>query len=118
MQIPLRVTFRDMGPSTAVNQRIRDKFAALETFCEDVTACHVVVEECHRQHQQGRLFHVRIDLVVPGTVLIVDREPHAHHAHEDVYVAIRDAFDAARRQLEDWVRERRGDHRGPQARQR
>ena len=118
MQVPLRVTFREMEPSDAVDQRIRERAAALEQFCGDITACHVVVEERHRHHHQGRLFHVRIDLSVPGTVLVVNREPHAHHEHEDVYVAIRDAFDAARRQLEDYVRERRGDHRGAQERSR
>ena len=118
MQAPLRVTFRDMAPSSVVQERIHEKAAALEQFCEDITACHVVVEEHHRHHHQGRLFHVRIDLSVPGTILVVNREPHAHQAHQDVYVAIRDAFDAARRQLEDWVRERRAEHRGAQARQR
>ena len=118
MQVPLRVTFRDMEPSPAIDERVRERAAALEQFCGDITACHVVVEEHHRHHHQGRLFHVRIDLTVPGTVLIVNREPHEHHAHEDVYVAIRDAFDAARRQLEDWVREHREEHRGAQARQR
>lgn len=111
MQVPLRVTFREMEPSAAVDDRVREKATWLEQFCDDITACHVVVEERHRHSHQGRLFHVRIDLTVPGKVLVVNRDPHEHHAHEDVYVAMRDAFDAARRQLEDYVRERRGDHR-------
>ena len=118
MQVPLRVTFRDMEPTAAVDQRIRERAAALEQFCDDITACHVVVEEHHRHHHQGGLFHVRIDLTVPGTVLVVNREPQKHQAHEDLYVAVRDAFDAARRQLEDWARERRGNHRGAHARSR
>jgi cold shock CspA family protein len=67
-----------------------------------------VVERPHRQHHKGTLFHVRIDLRVPGRELVVNRDPTEHHAHEDVYVAIRDAFDAARRQLEDHAREMRG----------
>lgn len=118
MQIPLQITFREMDPSAAVDERVREKAAWLEQFCDDITACHVVVEERHRHQHQGRLFHVRIDLTVPNKVLIVNRDPEERQAHEDVYVAIRDAFDAARRQLEDYVRERRGDHRGEQARQR
>jgi cold shock CspA family protein len=48
-------------------------------------------------------------LNVPGREIAVGRDPAAHHAHEDVYVAIRDAFDATRRLLEDYARERRGD---------
>ena len=118
MQIPLQITFREMDPSEAVDERVHEKAAWLEQFCDGITACHVVVEERHRHQHQGRLFHVRIDLTVPNKVLVVNREVHANQAHEDVYVAIRDAFDAARRQLEDYVRERRGDHRGEQARQR
>ncbi len=70
-------------------------------------ACRVVVETPHRRHHQGMLYHVRIDLTVPGGELALSREPAAHHAHEDVFVAIRDAFDAAVRQLEDYVRRRR-----------
>jgi ribosomal subunit interface protein len=118
MQVPLHITFREMDPSAAVDERVREKAVWLEQFCDDITACHVVVEERHRHRHQGRLFHVRIDLTVPGKVLVVNREPHEHQAHEDVYVAIRDAFDAARRQLEDFVRERRDDHRVERARSR
>jgi ribosome-associated translation inhibitor RaiA len=36
---------------------------------------------------------------VPGKELVVSRDPGDVHAHKDVYVAIRDAFDAAERQL-------------------
>jgi ribosomal subunit interface protein len=109
MQVPLQITFREMAPSAAVDARVREKATWLEQFCDDITACHVVVEERHRHQHQGRLFHVRIDLTVPNKVLVVNRDPHEHHTHEDVYVAIRDAFDAARRQLEDYVRVQRGD---------
>jgi hypothetical protein len=55
------------------------------------------------------LFRVRVDLKVPGREIAVGRDPAAHHAHEDVYVAIHDAFDTARQLLEDYAREARGD---------
>ena len=61
------------------------------------------------RRQQGNLFRVRVALKVPGSEIVVGRDPEAHHAHEDVYVAIRDAFDATRRLLEDHVRQGRGD---------
>ena len=109
MQVPLTVTFRNMPPSAAIEADIREKAAKLEEFYDRITSARVVVETPHRQHRQGRLFHVRIDLRVPGRELVVSREPAAHHAYEDVYVAIRDTFDAAKRQLEDYVRELRGD---------
>jgi len=108
MQVPLRVSFRNMPPSPAVEADIHEKAAKLEEFCDRITSVRVVVETPHRQHRQGKLFHVRIDVRVPGRELVVRREPAEHHAHEDIQVAVRDAFDAAKRQLEDYVREMRG----------
>ncbi len=103
------VTFRQMAPSPAVEGRVREKIAALERFHPRITSCRVVVEKEQRRHHKGDLFRVRIDIGVPGREIVVDRTGPKDHAHEDVYVALRDAFDAAARQLEDDVRARRGD---------
>jgi len=107
MQLPLQITFRNIPPSPAIDANIRKKAAQLDHFAEHIMACRVVVEAPHRRHHQGMLYHVRIDLTVPGGELALSREPAADHAHEDVFVAIRDAFDATVRQLEDHVRRRR-----------
>lgn len=109
MQLPLQITFRHMASSDAVAARIRERAAELERFFDRIISCRVVVECRHPRHQQGNLFRVRIDLKVPGREIAVGRDPAAHHAHEDVYVAIRDTFDATRRLLEDHGRERRGE---------
>lgn len=109
MKIPLQVTFRGFPHSDAVEANIRGKAEKLDHFFPDIMGCHVVVESHHRHHQHGNLYHVSIDLTVPGRELAVTRDPKKHQAHEDVYVAIRDAFDAARRRLEDYARELRGD---------
>ena len=109
MQLPLQITFRHMESSDAVTARIRERAGELERFFDRIMSCRVVVECRHPRRQQGNLFHVRVDLKGPGREIVVGRDPAAHHAHEDVYVAIRDAFDAARRVLEDHVRERRGE---------
>lgn len=108
MQVPLEITFRNMPPSPAIEAAIRDKAAKLEEFHDRITSTRVVVETPHRQHRRGKLFHVRVDLRIPGRELVVSRDPADHHAYEDVYVAIRDAFDGARRQLQDCAREMRG----------
>jgi hypothetical protein len=63
-------------------------------------SCRVVIELHHRHHHQA-ISTMRVDLKAPDTEIVASREPVEHHAHEDVYVAIRDAFDAVRRQLED-----------------
>ena len=108
MEIPLRITFRELPPSAAVEQRVRDCAAALERLHPKITGCHVVVEAQHHRHRQGQIYHVTVHLVVPEGEIVVTRDPAEHHAHEDVYVAVRDAFDAAARRLQDHLRRLRG----------
>ena len=105
MQVPMTISFRDVHPSAAVEADIREKADKLEEFFDRITSLRVVVERPHRRHRQGELFHVRIDLRVPGREIVVTREPAAHRAYEDLYVAIRDAFDDAKRQLQDYAKE-------------
>ncbi|HLK10644.1 MAG TPA: HPF/RaiA family ribosome-associated protein [Candidatus Binatia bacterium] len=116
MEVPLEVRFRNMAPSPALEAAIRERAQKLEEFCDRITGCRVVVEAPHRRHHQGNLYHLRIDLTVPGREIVVRRDPPEDRTHEDVYVVVRDAFDAVRRQLEDHVRRQRGDvksHTGP-----
>jgi ribosomal subunit interface protein len=108
MPIPLQISFRNMDPSPAVEERIRKKAEKLERFHDRIIGCTVVVEAPHRHHHKGKLYSVRVDISVPGKELIVDRAKPSDHAHEDVYVAVRDAFDAAVRRLEDQSRKVRG----------
>jgi ribosomal subunit interface protein len=108
MQIPLQISFRNMDPSPAVEERIRKKAAKLERFNDRIIGCSVVVEAPHRHHHKGKLYSVRVDVSVPGKEVVVDRAKPVDHAHEDIYVAIRDAFNAAVRRLEDQARKMRG----------
>jgi cold shock CspA family protein/ribosome-associated translation inhibitor RaiA len=108
MELPLQITFRNMSPSDAIETSIKERARKLDSFYDRIMGCRVVVEAPHRRHHKGRLYHVRIDITVPGGELVVNREPSKHAAHGDVYVAIRDAFDAARRKLQDHGRRRRG----------
>lgn len=109
MQLPLQITFRHMDPSRVVEARIREKAAKLDEFYDQIMSCRVLVEAPHGHHHQGKLYHVRVDLTVPEGELVASRSPQSHHSHEDVYVALRDAFDAAARQLQDYARQRRRD---------
>ena len=104
MQIPPQITIRDMEHSDALETHIRDKVNKLDEFFDRIMSCRVVVEMPHKHHHQGKHFNVRLDIGVPGSELVVNRD----HA-EDVYIALRDAFDAAKRQLEDYARKMRGD---------
>lgn len=108
MPIPTQVTFRNMGPSTAVEARVLEHSAGLERYHQRITACRVMVEAGHRHHHKGKLYHIRIEVAVPGGDIVVRRDPPEHHSHEEILVAIRDAFDAARRQLENHRRQQQG----------
>ena len=103
MKQPLEVRFLGMEPSEAVEAAARDKAAKLDHFCRDLMSCRVTIELLHKHKHQGQPFGVRIDVTLPGHELSVDRVQ-----HEDVYVALRDAFDDMRRQVEDAVRRTRG----------
>ncbi len=104
MKTPLQITFRDIEQSDALEAHIREKAEKLETFFEPIMSCRVVVEMPHQHKQQGKFFNVRVDVGVPGKEIVVNRDK-----HEDVYVALRDAFDATKRQLDDYSRRLRGE---------
>ncbi|WP_129781909.1 HPF/RaiA family ribosome-associated protein [Peristeroidobacter soli] len=104
MQTPLRISFRHMEPSAAVEARVREHLERLERFHEDIIGCHVIIEAppAHRRH--GAPFDVTIDLTIPGRE-IAFHTGHAERAeHEDVYVAIRDGFDRVKRLLHEQER--------------
>lgn len=103
MKLPLQITTRNVSLSEAAAETIKEKTAKLETFYDSIMACRVLVEAPHRHKHQGVSYNVRLDITVPGGEIVVKREP-----NEDLYVAIRDSFDAARRQLQSFARRQRG----------
>jgi ribosome-associated translation inhibitor RaiA len=127
MKIPTEITFRDMDPSPAVEDRIYDEAAKLEEFHSGIMSCRVMVEIPHEHHKLGKRFHVRVDLKMPGGEIVARRVPSLHGAtkdiglevrgkkqevaavNKDIYVAIRDAFKSARRQLQDFAQKQRGE---------
>ncbi len=104
MKITPQITLKNVPHSEAVEAKIREKMSKLDQFSDRIMGCRVVIEECQRRQHQGKLFSVRVDITVPGKELVVNRIE-----NEDLYVAVRDAFDAAKRQLEEHARMRRGD---------
>ncbi len=131
--IPLQITFKNMEPSEVIEAHIRDAAQKLDEFYDKITACRVLVETPHRHHRKGKQHHVRIDLTVPDTEFVIKRSPKLltdsptrfrkalnevelepsrelskYATHDDIQLTIRDAFDAARRKLQDYARRRRG----------
>ncbi|MEC4812530.1 MAG: HPF/RaiA family ribosome-associated protein [Scytonema sp. PMC 1069.18] len=99
MRSPLQITFHNIQQSDAVEEKIRECVAKLEQFHHRITSCRVVIDAPHQNHHKGKLYHVQIDLTIPGREIVVNRNPSNHESHQDIYIAIRDAFDAAKRQL-------------------
>jgi len=108
MQVAPDISFRDIAPSDAIEERIRGRIDKLERMYGRIVGCQVVVEAPHRRQRQGKVFRVRVHVTVPGGEIVAGRDPAQHQAYEDVYVAVRDAFDAVERRLEDHARKQRG----------
>jgi ribosomal subunit interface protein len=106
MKQPVQITFHGMERSEAVEAAALRKCEHLERFAADIMSCRVTIDSAHQHKHQGQPYGVRIDLTIPGHELVVDRVE-----REDAYVALRDAFDDIKRQLEDAVRQRRGDEK-------
>ena len=105
----LQITWHHIKQSDAIEAAIRKRAEKLNTYFDNVLGCHVVLDTPHAHQHKGRRYQVRIDLSVPGAEIVVNRDPAKDGAHEDIYVAIRDAFDAAKRQLQDYARRSRGE---------
>lgn len=108
MQKQPEIVFRDIESSDAIRSKIEVRIERLERYTDDLIGCRVVVETPHKHQKQGRIYQVAVDLTVPGDEIVANRHPGDDHSHEDVYVALGDAFDAAERQLKEWAERRRG----------
>ncbi len=122
-----------MAPSEVIEAHIREAAQKLESFYGQIMGCRVLVETPHQHHRKGKQHHIRIDLTVPGGEFVIKRAPRLvtdrssrfkkapgeatpqesrelskYAAHDDIGLSIRDAFDAARRKLQDYARRRRG----------
>ncbi len=98
MKLPLQITSRNFSLTESVEQTIREKAAKLDQVYNNIMGCRVLVESPHRHQHQGNQYNVRIDLTVPGSEFVIKREE-----NEDLHVAIRDAFDAAKRKVREYA---------------
>lgn len=106
----LQIAFRGMEPSPTVEERVRERAERLARLNDRISQCNVVIQAPHNHNHKGNLYEVRLQIQAPGADVVVNREGNQDHAHEDIYVAVRDAFDAAERQLAD-LSAKRGHHR-------
>lgn len=109
MTVNLQVTYRDFPAPVSAEERIGERVERLERIFPRIVTCRVVVEHVESRQKRGKLYQFRLDLSVPGSELVVNQTQNDNHAHEDFYVAMRDAFDALERQLKKHAAKSRGD---------
>ncbi len=99
MERPVEIFFQDVDRSEAVESRIRERIDRLEERHGRLIGCRVHVRGPHRRHRKGKHYEIDIELTTPQEKLAIGRHPGHEGAHEDIYVAIRDAFDAMEKRL-------------------
>lgn len=112
LQTPLEISFQNLDPSEAVEADIRERVAKLEKIYDRLTSCRVAIERQQNQHRTGNIYAVHIDMLVPGDELVVSKAPHKakeRYSNPDIRTSVREAFQAAERQLVDYKEQLRGD---------
>jgi cold shock CspA family protein/ribosome-associated translation inhibitor RaiA len=109
MQVPLEIEFEGIDPSDVIKASVREHMDKLEQFYDRIISGRVVIAKPHQRHHKGNIYSVHIHLALPGGGdIVVNRDPGERNTHEDLNVAMRDSFDAAIRQLQDFARKRQG----------
>lgn len=107
MKLPLEIVFRNVTRTSDIEDRIRTKAAKLDRMFDRITGCRVVVEAPHKHQTKGNTYHVAVELTVPDDRIVVNRDPQ-NHGHQELGIALRDAFSAAQRKLGAYAKKRNG----------
>ena len=108
MQIPIQVSFHGIAGSDEVEAACRREAYKLERYAKRIIGCRVVVSAPHQHRTKGRSYEIKIDLSLPQHEIVVNRMPTEHDAGETLEIALREAFDTARRRLQDEARKQSG----------
>lgn len=102
-----KVVFRGIDHSQAVAEAVQKRLEKLERFSDEIQSLRVILESPHNHHHKGKVFHVGVEAVIPNHDILVNHDQHDKHAHEDIYVAIRDAFNALERRIKSIYEKKR-----------
>ena len=94
-----QVVFHNIDQTDAIADAVQKRIQKLERYCDEIIAGRVVLDSPHNNHNKGKVYSVGLEIHTPIKEVRVNQEQHDNHAREDLYVAIRDAFNAAERQL-------------------
>jgi ribosome-associated translation inhibitor RaiA len=107
MKLPLQIAFKNIQRSDAITNIVKEKAEKLDRLCPEIIGCRVTITMPHKSHHQGNFFHITIDISLTGKELVVSRESQDEIENKDFYHVLKEAFDAAYRQVEDYRRMRR-----------
>lgn len=100
----VEVVPHDVVITPEVQEYLQQRVGRLPEFYDRILSSRVVLRGETRHHQTGGPFSVHLYIDVPQRVVTVTRQQ-----RDNLHVAIREAFDAAQRQLQDLARKQRGD---------
>ncbi|MFO7445452.1 MAG: HPF/RaiA family ribosome-associated protein [Ignavibacteriaceae bacterium] len=110
MQVPLEIYYKDVNKTDSIEELIRSKVSKLEKMCDYITSCSVAVERPHSTVRRGNPYRIRIDMrLPPGNEVIVTKEPGDNDKDDPLQAVIRDAFEAAEKQIKKIVQIQRND---------
>jgi ribosomal subunit interface protein len=117
MSNEFQIVFHNIEQSDAITDAVQKKIDKLRRYCGDIIGGRVVLDCPHNNHHKGKVYSVALELQTPNKPVMVTQDQHDNHAHEDLYVAIRDAFNAAERQLKSVDKKHRkaAAHKNPDA---
>lgn len=119
MNTPLEISFKGLDKSPVIEAKITERAAKLEKHFDRMTHCRVVVAAPNKHHHKGKTYEIKIDIGIPGGApLIVTHESAVGQAQEDLKIALRDAFDAADRRLNEIVDKKNSASRAERSRRR
>jgi ribosomal subunit interface protein len=94
-----QIVYHNIDQTDAITDAVQKRISKLERFCDQIITGRVVLDSPHNNHHKGKVYSVGVEIHTPVKEVRVNQEQHDNHAHEDLYIAIRDAFDVAERQL-------------------
>lgn len=117
MSNEFQIVFHNIDQSDALTESVNKRVEKLRRYNGDIIGGRVVLDSPHNNHHKGKVYSVTLELHTPNKEVVVTQEQHDNHAHEDLYVAIRDAFNAAERQLKsvDKKHRKQAMHKNPDA---
>ena len=102
-----QVVFRGIDHSQAVEEAVHKRAEKLERYSDQIQSLRVTLDSPHNNHHKGKVYHVGVEAFLPNHDIVVNHGQHDKHSHEDIYVAIRDSFDAVERQIKEFYEKQR-----------